>query len=386
MLQLQGCFEPHGRGKGVDYSSFDGDISNNNNNKMPPKTTRKEMSLVEKGMMVVLFWLNYSITAISVITKRPWSTVKNFKIRYLTRGHVNNLPRPGRPPKLSKRDKRAIRRAIKKDPKATRAHILKTCAPHVSSDTLYRYLQSLDMRKWLAKKRPRLTEERASKRLAWALERMNWTEEDFCGTLWSDECSVEKSDDAKQIWVFREPSQKWDTEMIHDKPKGKGVSLMVWGCFWGNTRGTFVPLVVKSVNAVVYKRLLSYCVLPVLEHIQIVTGKPARFQQDNAPVHKAEIIEKFFKKHKVVVDQHPPYSPDLNPIEHVWVHLKRLLHLRYPDISETKGKPDKVKQRLAEVLPLVWDEIPEELFENLWRSMPRRVAAVIQAKGWYTRY
>lgn len=174
--------------------------------------------------------------------------------------------------------------------------------------------------------------------------------------------------------------------MIHDKPKGKGVSLMVWGCFWGNTRGTFVPFVVKSVNALIYKRLLINCVLPVLESIEKRTEKPVRFQQDNAPVHKAGIIEKFFAKHKVLVDRHPPFSLDLNPIEHVWVHLKRLLHQLYPDIAYTKGKPEKVKVRLAEVLPLVWDELPEELFENLWRSMPRRVAAVIEAKGWYTRY
>ena len=163
------------------------------------------------------------------------------------------------------------------------------------------------MRRWLAKKRPRLTEERAAKRLAWALERKNWTEEDFEGTLWSDECSVEKSDDARQIWVAREPSQKWDKEMIHDKPKGKGISLMIWGCFHGKTRGTFVPLVVTSVNSILYKRLLKFCVLPVLENIQKKTGKPGRFQQDNAPVHKAGIIENFLKKHKVVVDTHPPF-------------------------------------------------------------------------------
>jgi hypothetical protein len=54
--------------------------------------------------------------------------------------------------------------------------------------------------------------------------------------------------------------------------------------------------------------------------------------------------------------------------------------------SDKPGGPDEIKERLAEVLPLVWDTIPEEFFEKLWRSMSDRVAAVIEARGWYTKY
>lgn len=86
------------------------------------------------------------------------------------------------------------------------------------------------------------------------------------------------------------------------------------------------------------------------------------------------------------VDEHPASSPYLNPIEYVWVELKKRLQEQYPKISETPGGKEKVRQRLAEVLPLVWDTIPEEFFEKLWRSMPSRVDAVIKAKAWYTKY
>lgn len=86
------------------------------------------------------------------------------------------------------------------------------------------------------------------------------------------------------------------------------------------------------------------------------------------------------------VDEYPAFSPDLNPIEHVWVELKKRLQEQYPKIGETPGGKDKVKQRLAEILPLIWETIPEEFFEKLWRSMPDRVEAIIKAKGWYTKY
>ena len=209
--------------------------------------------------------------------------------------------------------------------------------------------------------------------------------EDFQSTIWSDECSVEKAAYACQIWVFRTPEEKWDKDYIHAVKKGQGTSLMVWGCFWGKTHGTFVPLVVRSVNALVYHRLLKMLLLPVIAHINRTIGN-AKFQQDNAPVHTVKIITLFLKRHGIVVDKYPPYSPDLNPIEHVWIHLKRYLHKMYPDIADTPGGPDAVRARLAEVLPEAWEAIPESVFEALWRSMPDRVAAVIAAKGWYTRY
>jgi hypothetical protein len=53
---------------------------------------------------------------------------------------------------------------------------------------------------------------------------------------------------------------------------------------------------------------------------------------------------------------------------------------------ETRGGQQVVKRRLREILPQVWETIPPEFFEKLWRSMPQRVEAVIQAKGWYTKY
>ena len=354
-------------------------------------TTRREMSVTEKGIILVLFHLEYKISYISKVSGRPWSTVKNFLNRTKIRGTINNLPRSGRPPKLSKRDRRLILHTVKTNRAWTNEKVLQECCPHASLSTLSRFLSENGMRKWIAKRRPKLTDERAAKRLAWALERKDWSAEQFQTTIWSDECTIEKSTQARQTWVFRTPDEKWEKDCIMAVKKGNGVSVMVWGCFWGKQKGTFVPFIVKSVNAKIYLRILETLVLPVIEHINSTIAGPnsgleARFQQDNAPVHKAKVISHFFQNNKIPVDNHPPYSPDLNPIEHVWVHLKRQLHRKHPDIATTPGGPDRVRARLIEVLPEVWDSLPESIFERLWQSMPDRVAAVIAAKGWYTRY
>jgi hypothetical protein len=88
----------------------------------------------------------------------------------------------------------------------------------------------------------------------------------------------------------------------------------------------------------------------------------------------------------MVLENWPPYSPDLNPIKHVWRRLKAKAQDMYPDLKDTPGRPRAVKERISEVLPKVWDQIEESYLESLWRSMPSRVAAVIAAEGWYTKY
>ena len=73
----------------------------------------------------------------------------------------------------------------------------------------------------------------------------------------------------------------------------------------------------------------------------------------------------------------PPQSADLNPIEDLWHHLKTRL-----------GEYDRPASGIAELWKRVqkeW-EAPASVCQNLIASMPRRVQAVLQAKGGYTKY
>ena len=226
-----------------------------------------------------------------------------------------------------------------------------------------------------------------TKRLQWAQAHRDWTAEDFERVIWSDECSVEKSKDPKLQWVFREPGEQWLADCVHPKEKDKGISLMVWGCFWGKKKGPLVPIT-QNINKTRYVRLLRRHLFPVIHQMNSfgMQLEDILFQQDNAPVHKAYSVMALFERHDVGLEEHPPYSPDLNPIEHVWVELKKRLHQQYPRIRDTPGGKEAVKRILAQVLPLVWETIPEEFFEKLWKSMPNRVAAVLEARGGYTKY
>ena len=108
--------------------------------------------------------------------------------------------------------------------------------------------------------------------------------------------------------------------------------------------------------------------------------------QDNAPVHIYSKVSEWFDEMVYNVMLWPPYSPDLNPIEHVWPILKQDFHRYYPELATMKGGPEPIKPLLSEALIHCWELLDPSIMENLARTMPNRIQAVLDAKGWYTLY
>lgn len=81
----------------------------------------------------------------------------------------------------------------------------------------------------------------------------------------------------------------------------------------------------------------------------------------------------------------PPYSPDLNPIEHLWAQLKQWINEHYPDLLN-RGKPEEAYQRLFQAIREGWDAIAQDTINDLIKSMDTRVNAALFAKGSYTRF
>ncbi len=96
------------------------------------------------------------------------------------------------------------------------------------------------------------------------------------------------------------------------------------------------------------------------------------FQQDLAPAHTA----KRFNDHGVTVLDWPENSPDLNHIENLWGIVKRKMRNKRPKNA------DELKATIKET----WASIPPQQCHKLITSMPRRIEAVIKAKGAPTKY
>ncbi|GFX16571.1 transposable element Tcb1 transposase [Trichonephila clavipes] len=74
----------------------------------------------------------------------------------------------------------------------------------------------------------------------------------------------------------------------------------------------------------------------------------------------------------------PAYLPDMSPIENVWdLVVQRLACDPCPAAS---------KDELFLRIRAIWNSLPQVDIQNLFDSMPRRIAALIAARGGYTKY
>ena len=82
----------------------------------------------------------------------------------------------------------------------------------------------------------------------------------------------------------------------------------------------------------------------------------------------------------------PPYSLDLNPIEHVWARLRDMLEEVDPLLHEAIGNSAALLERLEVSLRRAWEAIPQSFFDDLLDTYWHRMDAVREANGWYTKY
>jgi len=164
---------------------------------------------------------------------------------------------------------------------------------------------------------------------------------------------------------------------------------MVWGTIWVtlNRRVGRSELIImerdqtaqrSGYSANSYVQTLRDGLLPNYRPGQI-------FMQDNAPIHTAYVTKDFLESHGIWTLEWPPYSPDLNPIEHLWWALKKLVHKLHPELV-TMGNSEADWEALRAALKEAWRKLPNSLIRKLIYSMPRRLAAVRKARGWQTKY
>ena len=139
---------------------------------------------------------------------------------------------------------------------------------------------------------------------------------------------------------------------------------MVWGAICFDSR---TPLVVIRGTLTAQRYVddnLRSVLLPFLLQCPGLV-----FQQDNARPHTARVAMNCLKACQTL-----PWPADLSPIERVCDMMGRRLHL-------ARNVDDLFRQ-----LVRIWPEITQETTRELYRSMPRRVSACIQARGGSTPY
>ena len=98
-----------------------------------------------------------------------------------------------------------------------------------------------------------------------------------------------------------------------------------------------------------------------------------RFMHDNARPHITDYTSDFLEESGVKVIEHPPYSPDLNPIEKVWAWMKaEICQTTFDDVED-----------LIEAVQTKWNSMSKVMQNNLIDGHMKVIQQIYDAGGVY---
>jgi histone-lysine N-methyltransferase SETMAR len=299
---------------------------------------------------------------------------------------ITDLPRTGAPVTVRTHETiTAVRALVSANSRVTQLQIAQTL--HISEGSVHRVLtDDLRLRRISAKWVPySLTPTQKALRLAYCQQMLK--EMQRRGSRFFSELVT-----LDETWIYFEtpklPQQMsaWQDESAPpphlSRLKSRGTKVMVGVCFWSGGVLANVPLPAgESYNSTFY----CHKVLPtVTRNIQSKRPKCGwnglKFIHDNAPVHKAANVLRYFDRHGISVEDHPPYSPDLSPCDY-WLFPAAKMKMRSYPIGQ-----EEVKDKRSHILHQ-WEKALNSLhsahFLHALQDLETRCTKCIKANGDY---
>uniref|UniRef100_A0A8K9WP00 Tc1-like transposase DDE domain-containing protein n=1 Tax=Oncorhynchus mykiss TaxID=8022 RepID=A0A8K9WP00_ONCMY len=332
----------------------------------------KEHTRQVRDTVVKKFKARFGYKKISQALNIPRSTVQAIILKWNEYQTTANLPRPGRPSKLSAHTRRRLIRDAAKRPMITLDELQRSTAEvgdSVHRTTISRILHKSGLYGRVARRKPFLKDIHKKCCLKFATSHLGDTPNMWKKVLWSDETKIELFGNNAKRYVWRKSNTAHHPEHTIPTVKHGGGSIVVGPAFLQQGQGRCLKLMGRWME-------------PNTGPFWMESAKDLRlgrrfvFQQDNDPKHKAKSTMEWFKNKHIQVLEWPSQSPDLNPIENLWKELKTAVH---------KCSPSNLTE-LELFCKEEWEKISVSRCAKLIETYPKRLTAVIAAKGDATKY
>ena len=166
-------------------------------------SSKKELTVFERGMIVGLHKGNHSASDISSILKIPRTTCQSVIKNFCEKGLTDVAPRSGRPPLLTEREKRTLIRKTRENRKDSLEEITeyfnKLNLTQISNSIARRILHKNNYFGRIGKRKPFISEDNRKKRLKWCQEHKTWNGE------WDNVIWIDKS----RFLLFQNDEKQW---------------------------------------------------------------------------------------------------------------------------------------------------------------------------------
>lgn len=250
-----------------------------------------KLSIEERANVVVLADQGHKIRDIAIRVGCSHTAVIKILRKKAETGSVERKKGSGRPRKTTIVEDNFLclnsKRHRFKTASAIRNDLVHMRGTEVSVRTIRRRLVEGGLYARKSAQKPILNTATKKKRLIWAREHVNWTEEMWDRVIFSDESKFKLHVGDGRIIVRRSKGERLSDQCIQQIPcKTEGV--MVWGCFCGHGLGQ-LAIIEHRATADSYLEILENHLKPSILELFSENGNFI-FQQDNAPIHTAKKV------------------------------------------------------------------------------------------------
>lgn len=318
------------------------------------------------------------------------STVSRLVKQQREQGSNRLAPHPGRYYKVQGRSERHIGRLIRQHRFATTRQLLaliQDAGISISLSSLRRLMKRLKYHRRIARLKPLLTERVRSLRYDYAFKHRLDDLNDWRRTIYTDEAAL-RLDGSLKVHVTRKDGEAYNQDCMLPRLFAARTMCMIWAAIWHGGRSQLFQFNTSEsegarggVTAVLYRDQITRGELKrawgrVNTSWRAYGG--ARILEDNAPIHTSVTSRSAGLAQRFKYLQHPPSSPDLNPIENCWAMLKRKWARCHRRPSTVNGMMERLEE--------LWQEIPQSAIDRTIDSMPKRLLEVRKSRGWATKY
>lgn len=288
----------------------------------------------------------------------------------------------GRKNKISPRAERFILRKLAQNPKMSTRELATELEEElgviVCHETVRQTIMKNKYSSRAARKKPLLSAANIEKRFSFAIRNVSQPNEYWDDVIFCDETKMMLyyNDGPSRVW--RKPLTSLKQQNIIPTVKFGKMSIMIWGCISSQGVGN-IAFIDSTMDAHQYLDILRTHLTSSAQKFGFIRdNKPNfKFYQDNDPKHKSHMVRMWLLYNCGHVIDTPAQSPDLNPIENLWVFLKKRVAKRQP----------KNMASLKTAISEEWQKIPTNYdLKKLIGSMKNRLQCVVDAKGFHTKY